>query len=77
MPTTRDGQRLRPRRESSTYAQVAAGHTKVTFVCDDREKEMILAQADRELTTMSEVIRRALRMYCAVDIQQATIERSR
>jgi hypothetical protein len=75
MPTTRDGQRLRPKREPSTYAQVADGHTKITFVCDIREKDMVQLQADAELTNMSEIIRRALRMYCSVEIQRATIER--
>lgn len=76
MPTTREGRRLSARKgQAPAKNQVAEGRTKLTLVLDDEEKEMVQMQADREHTTMSEVTRRALRYYCAVDIQQATIER--
>lgn len=57
------------------YSQVKEGSTKVQFVCTDEEKAMIHLTAQREGTTASAVIRRALRYYCPVDIQRDTIER--
>ncbi len=59
----------------STYAQVRDGRTKIAFVLDDAEKDMIQMQAKREGVTMTGIIRRALRYYCDVDIQQATVEK--
>lgn len=60
----------RPRK----YSQVREGSTKVQFVCTDGEKRMAQLTAEREGVTMSALIRRALRYYCPVDIQQATVE---
>jgi len=60
---------------ASTYARVADGRTKLQLVLDQAEKDLVALQAEREGTTMSEVIRQAIRYYCDVDLQLATVER--
>jgi hypothetical protein len=60
---------------ASTYARVADGRTKLQLVLDQSEKDLVALQAQREGTTMSEVIRQAIRYYCDVDLQLATVER--
>ena len=60
---------------ASTYARVADGRTKLQLVLDQSEKDLVALQAEREGTTMSEVIRQAIRYYCDVDLQLATVER--
>lgn len=57
----------------TTYAQVREGSTKIQFVLTIEEKRMIQRTAKREGVTMSDIIRAALRYYCPVDIQRATI----
>jgi hypothetical protein len=60
---------------ASTYARVAAGRTKLQLVLDQDEKDLLALQAEREQTTMSEIVRQAIRYYCDVDLQLATVER--
>jgi hypothetical protein len=60
---------------ASTYARVADGRTKLQLVLDQAEKDLVALQAEREGTTMSEVIRQAIRYYCDVDLQLVTVER--
>lgn len=55
------------------YSQVREGSTKVQFVCTDGEKTMAQLSAARDGVTLSAWIRRAMRYYAPVDIQQATI----
>jgi hypothetical protein len=60
---------------ASTYARVADGRTKVQFIIDNDEKDLVMLQAERDGVTMTDIWRRALRYYCDVDLQLVTVER--